>query len=149
MATQKAMKEEDAPSLPNNADDEDIEAGVDEEILEETFKGIILNSEGLIGWMKNELKDQQGIGGVGPAKHRSEFKASSHCPISALHLCFTGCDSIMSTSRQRGKGKTPITGTTTLGVESDVEKRIDQLFFGLNKMKNYYVQWPRSSHHPK
>ncbi|MCD9559714.1 hypothetical protein HAX54_017886, partial [Datura stramonium] len=39
------MKEEDAPSLPNNADDEDIEEGVEEENFKETFKGIFINNE--------------------------------------------------------------------------------------------------------
>ncbi|MCD7469340.1 hypothetical protein HAX54_008282, partial [Datura stramonium] len=47
MKTQKAMKEEDVPPLPNNADDEDIEGGMEEEILKGTFGGILLNSEGL------------------------------------------------------------------------------------------------------
>ncbi|MCE0481204.1 hypothetical protein HAX54_038762 [Datura stramonium] len=49
--------------------------------------------------------------------------------------------SIMSTPLQGGKGKTPITNATTPGVESDEEKQIDQLLFGINKMKNYYVQF--------
>ncbi|MCE3051591.1 hypothetical protein HAX54_050289, partial [Datura stramonium] len=46
----------------------------------------------------------------------------------------------MSTSRQCDKGKTPITDSTTPVAESGEETRIDQLHFGLNKMKNYYVQ---------
>ncbi|MCD7465802.1 hypothetical protein HAX54_001970, partial [Datura stramonium] len=47
MTTQKVIKEEDAPSPPNNADDEDIEGGMEEDILKETFQGILLSSEGL------------------------------------------------------------------------------------------------------
>ncbi|MCE3050405.1 hypothetical protein HAX54_047135 [Datura stramonium] len=95
MTTQKAMKDEDVPSLPNNADDEDIEGRVEEEILKETFEGILLNGEVLeeVDWMKKELKQKRGIGGARPAKcrvrHESGFKALGHC-LFALHLHFTG-----------------------------------------------------------
>ncbi|MCE3214980.1 hypothetical protein HAX54_000471 [Datura stramonium] len=48
--------------------------------------------------------------------------------------------SIMSTSRQCSKGKTPITDATVPGAESDEEMRITQLLYGLNKINNYYVK---------
>ncbi|MCE3214746.1 hypothetical protein HAX54_053212 [Datura stramonium] len=54
--------------------------------------------------------------------------------------CFHLIQNIMSTYRQYGKGKTPITDATTLGAQSDEEQLIDQLLFGLNKMKDYFVQ---------
>ncbi|MCE0480856.1 hypothetical protein HAX54_038020 [Datura stramonium] len=64
----------------------------------------------------------------------------STCVSPALHgLRLARCH-IMSTSQQRGKGKAPMTDATAQGAESDKEKRIDQLRFGLNKMKNSYVQ---------
>ncbi|MCD9644458.1 hypothetical protein HAX54_032674 [Datura stramonium] len=47
MATQKAIKEENIPPLLTNAEEEAIEWGVEEEILKETFKIILLNSGGL------------------------------------------------------------------------------------------------------
>ncbi|MCE3051499.1 hypothetical protein HAX54_049987, partial [Datura stramonium] len=39
--------EEDASSLPNNMDDEELKAGEEEENLKEMFEGNLLNSEGL------------------------------------------------------------------------------------------------------
>ncbi|MCE3049852.1 hypothetical protein HAX54_045933 [Datura stramonium] len=68
------------------------------------------------------------------SKRRQGFESSERCPSHAFHL-------IMSTSRQRGKGKEPISVATTQGAKSDEEKQIDQLSFGLNMMKNYYVQF--------
>ncbi|MCE3052316.1 hypothetical protein HAX54_052204, partial [Datura stramonium] len=45
--TQKAIKKENTPPLPTNAEEEAIEWGLEEEILKETFKTILLNSGGL------------------------------------------------------------------------------------------------------
>ncbi|MCE3217195.1 hypothetical protein HAX54_010989, partial [Datura stramonium] len=50
----------------------------------------------------------------------------------------------MSTSRKRTKRKASITDATTPSVVFDEEKRIDQLRFRLNKMKNYYFSVRRN-----
>ncbi|MCE0482242.1 hypothetical protein HAX54_040823, partial [Datura stramonium] len=77
------------------------------------------------------------------------LEASGHCPAPVVSRLFADQDrkntdvvpeGIMSTSQQCGKGKTLIMDATTLGAKLEGEPLIDQPRFGLNKMKNYYVQ---------
>ncbi|MCD7451492.1 hypothetical protein HAX54_012275 [Datura stramonium] len=145
MITHERTKEK-TTLTPSHADEEDIEREVEESFFKETWDEILLNIDG----RGSEEPEKAcltikclGSYSFQPRNLDLDLKNRTTPPSQSSILVppILELKTLPVYLRQRGKGKAPTTNATAQGVESDEGSWIDQLRFGLNKMKNYYVQF--------